>query len=122
MNKESRESKESREIDLFNNPMIDIAKKAMTPEQIEEYKKIGEYMYNDHAFELFTNGSKIQKSTNMDYLKYAEVNLRSGLDPNDLTPPEIESLEEAHGFEWYKLFGYTEEQVPKSFINIVKNK
>jgi hypothetical protein len=27
--------------DLFNNPMIDSAKKAMTQEQIDEYKKIG---------------------------------------------------------------------------------
>ena len=32
-------------MDLFNNPMVNNALKAMTPEQIEEYKKIGEHMY-----------------------------------------------------------------------------
>lgn len=110
---------ETKKIDLFNNPMVDMARKAMTPEQIEEYKRIGEYMYNDKAFELFTNGSKIKKSTNTDYLKYAEISLKSGLDPFELSPPEIESLEEAYGSEWFKKFGYNENEVPKSFINIV---
>jgi hypothetical protein len=110
---------ENKNIDLFNNPMVDMARKAMTPEQIEEYKRIGEYMYNDKAFELFSSGSKIKKSSNKDYLRYAECSLRSGLDPFELSPPEIESLEEHYGSEWYKNFGYTEKDVPKSFINIV---
>ena len=36
--------------DLFNNPMVKAALASMTPEQIENYKKIGEKMYGNFKF------------------------------------------------------------------------
>ena len=60
-------------IDLFNNPMVDSAKKALTPEQMEEYKKIGEYMYNN---DVFKSGGNIV-NTEESILMYAVESLRS---------------------------------------------
>lgn len=105
-------------MDLFNNPMIQSAKNAMTPEQIEEYKKIGEYMYNNHDY---NNIEKVKDSSNTDLLSYAIQALKSGLDPCDLSKPEVQALTETYGEKWYEQFGIddSKEAVPKLQTQVV---
>lgn len=97
-------------MDLFNNPMIESAKKSLTPEQIEEYKRIGEYMYNNVDFK---NASNIKTAKDEDILAYASEALKSGADPHDLAEGEIELLVKTYGEKWYERFNLEESEVPK---------
>jgi hypothetical protein len=90
--------------DLFNNPMVEAAKRNMTKEQIEEYKRVGEYMYKHTNFNAVDVGSGIKEPTNEELAKYAECALRSGGDPKDLTDGEIVALIQKYGEKWYENF------------------
>jgi len=93
--------------DVFNNPMVENAKKMLTPEQIEEYKKIGEYMYSNDTLKEIENKS-FDKVNNDEYiLRYASEALNSGLSPLDLTQTELETLKKIYGDNWYEKFGLT---------------
>ncbi len=105
--------------DLFNNPMIDAARKAMTPEQIEEYKKVGEYMYNSVNYRISEIGSQVKESSEEDLILYATEGLNSGLDPYDLSQEELRALINVYGEEWYNMFDYTSDEVPKPTIQLV---
>jgi hypothetical protein len=102
--------------DLFDNPMIDAAKKALTPEQIEEYKKIGEYMYNN---DIFKNTGNIL-NTEENILVYATESLRSGLNPSELSQQEKQCLISTYGDNWYEKFGFTKDEILKDILNIDK--
>jgi hypothetical protein len=105
-------------MDLFNNPMVTSARKAMTPEQIENYKKIGEYMYNNPSFKFAEQGTNVKKADSKDFLEYAVHALRSGGDPNDLSQEEIRELVSAYGEKWYENFGFLESEVPKGMFQL----
>ena len=105
------ESKDPNE-DLFNNAMIKSAMKAMTPEQRENYKKIGEEMYGNVDFV----DSKIVNSMPlpMSEAVASVINgLKSGLHPKDMDPNEILLLNSNIGEKWYEEFGYTKEDIPE---------
>lgn len=106
-------------IDLYNNPMVDMARKAMTPEQLEEYKRMGEYMYNNDTYKITEMGSKITACNTRDCLSYAVQSLRSGLDPFDLTEEELQALISHYGRCWYREFDYQEFEVPKPVIELM---
>jgi hypothetical protein len=108
--------------DLFNNPMVSSARNAMTPEQIEEYKKVGEYMYNNHDFVVATAGSKVKDTNETDLVLYASEALKAGLDPYDLSEPELQALNNVYGNEWYIRFELDKSQVPKLASQIVSAK
>lgn len=94
--------------------MIEAAKKAMTPEQLEEYKKIGEYMYNSVDYKTTTSaGVQIRESKDEDLLLYATEALKAGGDPKDLTEPELQVLCKVYGETWYERFGFEPNEVPK---------
>lgn len=109
-------------MDLFNNPMIEAAKQAMTPEQIEDYKRIGEYMYNSVDYKsTVVPGVAIREAKTDDLLLYAVQALRSGGDPKDLTKDEINALSMAYGDKWYESFDIDESELPEeSSINIAQ--
>lgn len=99
--------------DLFNNPMVDAALKAMTPEQVEEYQKIGEYMYSTTDF---TDPNPQPKSVEDDMANgvfYVREGLKAGLHPQDMSQKEIRLMHEIYGPDWYKEFGYDAEEIPK---------
>jgi len=98
-------SEEIKMNDLFDNPMVDMAKKALTPEQIEEYKKIGEYMYQTDYSKITEFGSKAPEATEDELFVYASQALRSGLDTSDLSGKEISILSKRLGEKWYETFG-----------------
>lgn len=105
--------------DLFNNPMVDAARKAMTPEQIEEYKKVGEYMYNSVDYRIKEIGSKVKSADKNDLVEYASQALNSGLDPHDLSSEELRALIEEFGEDWYTHFDYKKEEVPQPTVQLV---
>jgi len=93
---------------LFNNPMIDAAKNALTIEQQQEYAKMGEYMFNLVKDEIPQNEETEKRNT----ILHAREALKSGLHPQDLSYKEIQFLYEVYGDEWYKEFGYKTKEVP----------
>ena len=105
--------------DLANNPMIESAKKALSPEQIEDYKKIGEYMYNNFDYKIKEVGSQVKPPTETNLAIYAREGLKAGLLPTDLSMEEINALYEVCGNNWYEEFGFKEEEVPKPFAHAV---
>jgi len=102
--------------DLFNNPMVESAKKALTPEQMEEYKKIGEYMYNN---DVFKSGGNIV-NTEESILMYAVESLRSGLNPSELSQQEKQCLISTYGDNWYEKFGFSGDEILRDVLNIDK--
>lgn len=91
---------------LFNNPMVDMAMKALTPEQRAEYEKIGKYIFKtDYTKET-------QKINPQEEIKeavvYIENCIRSGLHPNDLNDREKQIMIGVKGKHWYKEFDYND--------------
>lgn len=101
-------------MDLFNNPMVDSAKRALNDEQKEEYKRIGNYMYNNQNYNTIETGSQVKVADSTELLFYASQALKSGGDPYDLTQPELQALSQFYGNKWYEKFGFTQEEVPKT--------
>lgn len=94
---------------LWNNQMVNSALKAMSPADIEHYKKLGESLYKDINFET----SNIESKNNLppyiaDAVAYIVESLKSGLHPSMLHKDEVNVLEEVYGKEWYKKWNYTE--------------
>jgi hypothetical protein len=104
--------------DSYINPMIDATRRGMTPEQIEEYKKIGEYMYNSVDYKTATIGAQVRDSNDEDLLLYATEALKAGGDPKDLSEPELQSVVKVYGDKWYEHFGFEEKEVPKLTSNV----
>ena len=87
--------------DLFNNPMVNEAKSSMTPEQLEDYQRMGEEMYNTIEFET----SKLlnpEKSSNIELesVAYVVEGLKSGLLPSELDEDEVALLVNHYGEDW----------------------
>lgn len=104
-------------MDIWNNPMVNNALKAMTPEQIEEYRKIGEHMYGNINFE----DSKIinQLPPPMaESVAYVEEGIKSGLLPEDLTEDEVTLLSNAYGEKWYEKYGFKEHEVAEVGLSL----
>lgn len=100
-------------MDLFNNPMVNSAKKALTAEQQEEYKKVGEYMYKNMNYNSVETTMINNKPSNQDLAFYAIEAIKSGGHPRDLSEPELNALSQIYGSKWYEKFDYTEKDVPK---------
>lgn len=95
---------------LFNNPMITAAKKAMSKKDLEKYEKLGNSMYKDINFEecsLQTQNPSVFKES----LLHIEVMLKSGLHPSMLNNDEKNVMKEMKGEEWYKKYGYIKEDL-----------
>lgn len=107
-------------MDLFSNPMVESAKKALTQEQKEEYKKIGDYLYNSDNYKNLEMGSKIKESSFEEILQYATEMLKAGGDPFDLSQKEIESLYKFYGEKWYDHFNLEESEIPKLNPGIIQ--
>ena len=107
--------------DLFNNPMVNNALKAMTPEQLEEYKKFGESLYGNINFE----DSKIVNNMPppmAESVAYVEEGIKSGLLPDDLTEDEVTLLQQAYGEDWYLRYEFTKEEVPEPGLSLKMKK
>ena len=92
--------KNEQQISLWNDIRWEKAKKSMTKDQINQYKKIGHDMNSSINY---TNGQSneipIPKPIE-DSLSYILVGLRSGLEPSDLSTDEITTLKTFIGDDW----------------------
>jgi hypothetical protein len=104
-------------MDLFSNPMINNALKAMTPEQLEGYKKMGEQLYGNINFE----DSKIVNNMLVpaeEAVAYVEEGIKSGLLPEDLDENEVILLTNTYGEKWYLRYGFKQEEVPEAGLSL----
>lgn len=100
----------NNENDLFDNPMIEAARKAMTPEHIEDLRLKGESMYKNIDFE---NGTIEQSIEDAFFILTEEI--KSGLHPSFLTENEKSVMKEKLGDKWYENFGYSVEDLKELF-------
>ena len=98
--------------------MVDAALKALTPEQLEEYERIGEYMYSTSNFTEKVPQSKTLEEKTIDGVFYIREALKAGLHPEDMDTNEIQLMYDIYGKEWYKEFGYTADEVPTPAIKV----
>lgn len=91
--------------DLFDNPMINAAKKAMTKEQLEEYERVGKYMFDDMNF---NTGEKLTESSIEDAGFYLSELLKAGLHPSMMEENEKNVMKDVYGDKWWEKFGYVE--------------
>jgi hypothetical protein len=103
---EKKIESKTREIDLFNNPMVDAAKRSMSSKDIEEYQRLGEKYYAGWDFEK--GGPEEMLDVAVAELSEA---IKSGLHPSDLDENEKEILRLKLGKEWYNQFGFTEDEL-----------
>jgi len=107
-------------MDLFNNPLVNNALKALSPEQIKEYKKFGENLYGKIDF----NDAKILDQLNPveESVAYIEQGIKAGLLPEDLSEDEVNLLSNVYGEKWYEKYGFKENEFSEKGLNIkVKN-
>ena len=107
-------------MDLFNNPMVTSALKAMTPEQVDSYKKMGEVMYKNMD-KMNQENSNLPESFH-EATAYIITGLHSGLHPRDMDINEIILLTNTMGEKWYEEFGYSKEDIPEVSIKLDDNK
>lgn len=104
---------------LFSNPMVESAMKALSPEDLQMYKEIGEKMYGTVDFE----DSKILNNMPAPMYEagaYISEQLKSGLHPSMMDDDEKRLMEELFGKEWYTSWGYVEADLT-DIVTIVHN-
>jgi hypothetical protein len=92
---------------LFNNSMVESAMKALSPEDLQRYKEIGEKMYGTVNFEdsqIINNFPPPMYEAGA----YISEQLKSGLHPSMMDDDEKRLMEELFGKEWYTKWGYVE--------------
>jgi hypothetical protein len=104
-------------MDIWDNPMVNNALKALTPEQIEEYKKIGEHMYGNINFVDSKIINKIDAPIE-ESVAYIEEGIKSGLLPEDLTEDEVSLLCNAYGEKWYERYGFKKNEIPEVGLSL----
>ena len=95
------------DIDLFNNPMVRSARKAMKEEDLQRYKEWGEAIFTDDIDYETASVTKYPPPM-LDALVYIENAIKSGQHPSTLKEEEKNLLIEMRGKEWYKKWGYEE--------------
>jgi hypothetical protein len=86
--------------DLFNNPMVNAARKAMSESDLKRYETIGKELYNNVDFETSNILNNDISGSIKNALLYIEEGLKSGLNPNDLEEDEKKLLKELYGEKW----------------------
>lgn len=107
---------------LWDNDMVKNALKALTPEDLERYEKIGQSMYKDIDFETTELNDPDNKYPPFirDCIGYIYESLKSGLHPSDLSKEEVKILQNFDGDKWYEKWGYLEEDLT-DFVTIKKD-
>jgi hypothetical protein len=99
--------------DLFNNPMVEAAMAALSDEDKEKYRKMGEQI---HSID-YTTGQSEEPAAMVEGAAYLVANLRSGLHPSMMSDTEHKLMTEMYGEKWYSRWGYIEEDL-KSIVTV----
>jgi hypothetical protein len=95
---------------LWNNPAVVAAKAAMTPEQLADYDRQGEYMFSGVDF-VTSKSLATMPAQMVEAVAYVRESLKSGQHPSSLTDNEKALLLDAHGEGWWKEYGYAYEDL-----------
>lgn len=110
--KNGNEQRKTEEIstnnDIFNNPMINKARRTIPKEQQENWGKIGEEIYNSVDFVDADGKSQTVPESMMEGAAYIVDSITSGMHISYLEENEKELLKEVYGTSWFERFGYTE--------------
>ena len=93
--------------DLFDNPMTRAAMNAMSEEEKQRYKAIGEELYGHLDF----NDGKVLKQLPLpieEAIACLVEQLKSGLHPSAMEENEKAVMSEGYGDKWYERWGYVE--------------
>lgn len=104
------------QVNLFSNPMVDTAMKALTPEQLEEYQEMGKYMYSANNFEEKNPQPKSLEQETVKGIFYIVEALKAGLHPKDMDARELQLMYEIYGSTWYEDYDYEKDEVPEAPI------
>jgi len=94
---------------LFNNPMVENARRSMSEKEIQRLKTVGEEMYKDIDFEKVEVNNIPPEMK--DSLLYVDSLIKSGLHPSMLNENEKFLLLEGFGSKWYENYGYVKEDL-----------
>ena len=97
--------------DLFDNPMIEEARKTLPKEQQDNFAKIGDEMYNTIDFVDAEGKSQTIPEGMAEGAAYIVESVKSGMHISLLENNEKEILKQVYGPSWYSNFGYVEEDV-----------
>jgi hypothetical protein len=89
---------------LFDNPTFQEMKNSLPQEEQEKYEKYGKYMYEE--MDQFTETGDMKAA--IDTVSQIKLMLDSGMHPSYLEKEEKEFLKNYLGEDWYKKFGYLE--------------
>ena len=101
----------SNKNDIFNNPMINKARRTIPKEQQENWEKIGEEMYNSVDFVDADGKNQTVPESMMEGSAYVVDSITSGMHISYLEENEKELLKEVYGTSWFERFGYTEKDL-----------
>ena len=109
------------EINLFNNPLVENAKKSMTADELNRYKILGEEMFSID----FACSNAPQKdepvSDDFDFLenckKNIESSIASGLHISYLSDQEKKFMFDYVGDKWWEKYGFTNLDLNQLYSN-----
>ena len=101
--KDKKSEKKKTYDPLFDNPAVKQFRDSLSPEERQKYDKIGQELYNTINFETGET-----EETLSDVYEQLKAMLNSGLHPSYLTYEERSFLESYKGKNWFKDFGYLE--------------
>jgi hypothetical protein len=104
------------QIGIFDNPVFKKMMDNMSEEDLAEYKRIGEYMYNNQNYEDSERLNNLPPPLS-ESVAYISEGLKSGLHPKELSKDETSVMKEAYGDKWYEKFDYTSEDMKHALNN-----
>lgn len=102
--------------DLFDNPLTRAAMAALSEEDKERYRVLGEHMFSGVNFEDCQSLNNMPPSMS-EAVAYIETQIKSGLHISELEDNEKSLMKDAYGDEWYTRWGYIEEDLD-SFVTL----
>tara|TARA_B110000211_G_C14043363_1_gene537793 strand:- start:1338 stop:1649 length:312 start_codon:yes stop_codon:yes gene_type:complete len=91
----------------WDNQQFKDAWNSLSVKEQEEYKRAGEYMYNNKNVDYEQNFDNVLKESAF----YIIEGIKSGLHPSDLDKDEKKVLKEVYGDKWYVEYGYTKKDL-----------
>lgn len=119
-------------MDLFTNPFVKEAEKALSPKQKEDYQRQGEYMYGNledyvviednkpkmDYVEIKKEETKPPQQTITNFAKvveYIEESIKSGQHISFLTDAEKQIMAQERGKKWFRKYGYKKRDLTEIF-------
>jgi len=113
MGKMKQERKQNSSYDqnnIFENQLVRSAMAALSEEDKQKYKMIGDHLYGRINFEDCQSLNNMPPSM-AEAVAYVETQLQSGFHPSMLDENEKALLVDRYGDEWYKEWGYIKEDL-----------